>query len=514
MYEDWDLLFVLEGGKRLLDGGNYLNQLFETNPPLIFYLGAIINRVAEEFALDKVLIFKLVIYSVVLYSLVACHYLLKNKLTTCRTNDKSALRVVNPHQLVSPNRASAKSGIFSLPVQPLFEGQFLRCLLIVLAISLLLLPARSFGEREHLMIALVLPYFFLRYESLQNIHFNFKIRGLISLLAAWGFALKPPYFLFAWVAGELQLAFWQKSWCSLFCLENSIILLFSLGYFLSIAFYMPSYFAILPFIVHFYAANSSVSSTLASPQLINLLLLMGGYFLLPSRSFSLEKLIIVIACAFALSFMLQGKNWYYHSLPLLTANSLLAALLIYRFYQLKNNALLSIVGATLLGGQFLFSFTVTFSIYHNNISCYKKESCVYQPLIRIAKQHAENQAIYFFTTLMSTSIPIIYYANTLNASRFSAMWPLSGIVNRENKLKHCDKPCREAKNAIRQFIIEDFERHDPKLVFVDVTPSKAYFKSPFDYLEFMHQESKFKALWQRYCYFTTCNNYAIYKRCS
>ena len=79
MHQDPDMLFALEGGKRLLAGGTYVNDVFETNPPLIFYFSMFINVLARFFSVSSVFLFKLVTYIVAIYSLSICHYLLGTK---------------------------------------------------------------------------------------------------------------------------------------------------------------------------------------------------------------------------------------------------------------------------------------------------------------------------------------------------------------------------------------------------------------------------------------------------
>jgi hypothetical protein len=511
MYTNWDILFTLEGGKRLLSGGTYLTDMFDNNPPLIYYLCMLITLISYGSSLSSLLLYTLLIYFFVFYSLITCYYLLR----LCSHYDQASNFKIN-------------------------------ALIGVLAFCLLIIPGSNFGERDHLMVILTMPYFFLLYQLVgptsralcvgsrqgaRDVEIGGKsvsrqLRIIISLLAAFGFALKP-HFLFSLVFAELLFMAWnrtslaretkqigQKKWPSFFRLETGLIAVFILIYLISIAVFMPSYYQdILPFVLDFYAFNNNgLVPVIASTAIINALLIISSYVFFRGPIERLEQLMIALLLGFALSYLLQAKGWYYHILPLITINSLLVTLVLFK---LANRNPKPFVWLTILASaQIPLTLAPSYLNDYAQISCYKQDSCQYRPLIAIAKQYAYQKPIFFFSTLMSYTIPIIYYSHASQASRFPSFWLLSGILNRQWITGDCGAVCQSAQNKVRDYVIEDFMRFKPKLVFVDISPQKAYIKKPFNYLDFMQKSPIFKNLWQHYCYMETVTYYAIYRQCS
>ena len=474
MYQDWDMLYLLEGGRHLLSGGTYVTDVFENNPPLIYYFSMGIIFLSDLLDINNVFFFKLVIYLCILYSLSVSYYLL----------------IVN-----------------SLKVNANFF------MLLALAFCFLILSVCCFGEREHLMLLFTIPYFFLLHQSASAIKFKPILRMTISFLAALGFALKP-YFLFSLFFSELLFMYWQRDWKTLFRLEAQIIFWTLVVYLVSVEFFMPDFYStILPYIIQFYRFNGNdISSLLINPAVINaLFLLLSSLFLFRFLS-RLDMLLITVSFGFMLSFILQGKGWAYHAFPLITVNSLLAVLLVYHLAQTCNkNRIYPGLIISIIAAQFLFTLIPWSALYHQKINYYINESSKFQQMIKIAKQYAQNKYIFFFSTDLSQTILINYYSDSKLGSRFPTLWPLLGIINRQFVLQQCDEICMIGKKKMRHYILEDFQRYQPELVYVDVKSEKAFFRTSFDYLEFMQASSAFRTLWQQYSYLLTIDNYAIYK---
>lgn len=475
MYQDWDMLFLLEGGKRLLAGGTYVNDMFENNPPLIYYFSVGINFLAKAFDVSNVFVFKLFIYILILYSLGACHYLLNFK-----------------------------------PVKSIG----ISFLLLTLAFCLLILSVCVFGEREHLMLILTMPYYFLLYQSAAGIKFNPTLKITISFLAALGFAIKP-YFLFSFLFSELLFMYWQRNWKALFRLEIQIIFWTLIAYLVSITVFMPDFYSdILPYLIKFYVFNTSIIELLTNPALINAALLLLSSLYLSAFLGRIETLLIAVNSGCILSFILQGKGWYYHAFPLITMNSLLATMLVFHLLTArKRNKIHPLLLMVIIIAQILFTLIPAFVDDYKRINYYKNDSSSFQQFIKITRKFAHHKPIFFFSTDLAMTLPIVYYSNAKLGSRFPSLWPLAGIINRQYALQHCDQICREAKQKILHYIMEDFKRYQPELAYVDVHPYKTFIKPPFEYLKFMQQSPDFQIIWQQYCYLLTSRNYAIYHRC-
>ncbi|MBA2648645.1 MAG: hypothetical protein H0U75_03420 [Legionella sp.] len=472
MYLDWDLLFTLEGGRRLLEGGDYFHDLFENNPPLIYYFSMGIVYFSQITGLQAAFIYKLYIYLMAGYSIGMSYYLLDTKQTW-------------------------------------------RALLVpALAFCLLLIPVNTFGEREHIMIALVFPYFLLRFGPQI---YNLGLRTIISLFAGLGFALKP-HFLLALISAELLFSMRQKSWLHSLCLEPCIVVLVQIVYMITIVTYMPDFYQkVLPLIMEYYAFNrASILFLISNPPVIACMVSLGVSACLPRPWPVFIQLFCMLGVAFTLSYFLQGKGWYYHLLPVITVTVLWMAVLAHQLlFKLQQHKMYPVLLIVLIGSFFFCILLPMIERYKVFITCYTQDTCGYASLISFAKNHAKNKPIYFFTTQMQYSIPIIYYSQTKHASRFATLWVISGMLNKEIGLNGiCDQVCMDGKTRVRNFIIEDINRYQPSLVFVDISPSKAYIHRPFDYLPFMKQSPEFMQLWSHYHYVKTIGQYAVYSRLS
>ena len=72
---------------------------------------------------------------------------------------------------------------------------------------------------------------------------------------------------------------------------------------------------------------------------------------------------------------------------------------------------------------------------------------------------------------------------------------------------------REIETYMRESVLEDFTRHRPDLVFVDVRPQKSHFEEiAFDYLEFFGSDPRFAALWRGYSRIGRTEDYLVFAR--
>jgi hypothetical protein len=456
----WNMLYILEAGQRLLAGGTLLQDAFDPNPPLIFYVSKWINQLAQTTHLSNVWVWRAVTYLSIGYSLCISGVLLPEKQRSL--------------------------------------------ILITLAFCFLILPAQAFAEREHWMITLTMPYFFLLYQRAEHHDVSPFMRMSISAIAGFACCLKP-YFFMSILCAELLFIYWEKNWRSLFRLETSVLFITTVTYLLFVMIAVPDYYQqILPKVMRWYAFNNRPLFATTQVAFLSISTLVFFCALSYPRLSRMEVLLLAVALGCALAFVLQGKAWFYHAVPLLTLTTLITALYIHDHLR---------AWWLLLCAQCIFVLMPMALTYGTQLACYRLHQCPYQPLVNVVHaQQAQDTPIYFFTTLMSESIPVVYYSSAQLASRFPFMWPLSGIINREQTIGQCDNQCQQDKHEFREFITTDLQRYQPRLVFVDSRPQKAYLSTPFDYLTFMKQSSVFSALWKNYLYLYTVNHYAIYRR--
>ncbi|MFZ4076796.1 MAG: hypothetical protein ACOYKA_02305 [Legionellaceae bacterium] len=454
-----DLIYMIDSGKRLLTGGTLLKDVFDPNSPLLFYVSLWVNRLAETLSLSALDVFKCIVYLCVVYSLWMSFKLFPK-----------------PHR---------------------------QAFILSYAVCLLLLPIDYFTDREHWMIMLTLPYFLLRYQRVehQNVHAFTVI--IIGAFAALGFCLKPHFFI-PLVLTEALILMWRKDWGSLFDPEVLILIATSIALTLGSAVQMPGYYNdILPWVMRWYARNHHPFALFTHTGFFTFVVL-SGCFIFTYRSTSrIEKLLFVITLGFELAFLLQGKGWFYHMLPIMTYCILLTTLFICERKR---------IGYCLFAYIFLIILYPIYCNYVQKVSCYRHHTCTYQPLVRAIQEHAiPGESVFFFTTLMSLSIPATYYTHTELGSRFSYLWFIASIVHRQQAMHGvCDETCKQATQDAFKYINEDFTRYKPVVVFVKDPHKKPYLYQAFDYLSFMKGSPEFKTLWKNYRYERTVDDYDVY----
>ncbi len=197
---------------------------------------------------------------------------------------------------------------------------------------LLLLPGVEFGQREHLLVAAALPYLALFAREMQGEREPRLTGALVGMLAALGCALKPSYVVAYLV---LELVGWAGGG-RLFRVA-SLSAAVTLGlYGLGVLIFCPAFLEnAVPLALALYGGTDTPcwqillqSRVLLDGVAVVLLLAALSRRTLAGDQPILRALLIGLA-AFALaatiSYIMQGKNWFYHQLPASTATGTGAA---------------------------------------------------------------------------------------------------------------------------------------------------------------------------------------------
>jgi hypothetical protein len=449
------MLYILDVGARLSSGGTLLRDAFDPNPPLIFYIARFVHDIAQTWSMPNVSVLRALEYLCILYALLASYFLLPK--------------------------------------------QHRDLLIITLAFSLLILPAYGFAEREHLMIASVLPYFLMRYQCIENVRIKPFVIISITAFAALGFCLKP-YFFLSVMSVEVLTCYWTKNWRWLFRLDMAVLCMIFLLYGLLVALFIPDYYhTMLPYVLRWYATNNSQLFTLKHEAFWGFITLSIFFAWHHKHASRFEIWLFSIGIGFALSFVLQGKAWFYHALPLTTL-LMLSSVLFIREHQ-AHGWILGYIQCVLI----LLPISIA---YYTHL---QPKASPHAAMINFMKTMPSQASVFFFTTLMSESVPVAHQASMTLSSRFPFMWMFSGILNRQHAMHGvCDMLCQQSSHQLREWINDDLEHHQPTLIVVDISLHKAYFSKPMDYITFMKKSSRFNRLWAHYHYMTSIDHYAIY----
>ena len=162
-----DTGFLLDEAARVLDGARLYAHIVDVNPPLIVGFNMAAVLCARIFGISEILAYRLACIAAVFAGLTLTVWLLRRLL---------------------PDEIVLRRGIVLLLVFVLFN-----------------LPGQDFGEREHLLLLLALPYLLLAAARAIGREIPASHALVIGLLAGAGLTIKP-HFVLLWLAIVVVLA--------------------------------------------------------------------------------------------------------------------------------------------------------------------------------------------------------------------------------------------------------------------------------------------------------------------
>ena len=458
LFLSWDVLWLMQCAEKWLHGGTYFHDFFETNPPLIIYLSTIPLGLAHFFHGDWVVSMRLFITIIGLGSLFLCQFLggyCRNFTTT-------------------------------------------RIPLSFLALLFFILPSYEFGQREHLMVMLTMPYWLLNIYQLQQIYFSKKIRISIAVLAAIGLALKP-YFLIAWLLVTLYSCYQRHSWQSWRSLENLIIYSFMLVYLIGIAFLTPTYYPLMLPIIHTVYQHYALNWIHLLPNSVTVTALICVALAWALKDSIKEKhtahVLLLLSLSFLGSYFMQGEPWYYHLIPSLTFSILLLLLLLIAMQQKIFMAIC--IGLLLL----LFPFYSYFILTFNHLLEFKSKDSVPNQMIAFMQHYPTSVKFFQFDLFLSPWPTVAYLTQSTSVNRFPRMWLLPEALKND-----------KYKELIFKLVTADIQQHQPQFIFVNNQQTEPYLAQPFNFIDYFKQYPPFAKEWRHYHYVRTIDYIEIFQK--
>lgn len=298
LFLNWDVTALLQTTSYLIEKHNPYNaNFYEPNPPMILYLYLPPVLLHKFFSsINIIYSFRIYIYLLASVSWLLCYFFGKK--------------------------------LFSE------QGSLVFCLfLITLASVYLILPLHEFGQRDHLLIILSMPYFLAAAYRLLTNSINTAYAILIGILACAGFCLKPQFW-YALFLIEIYICYTKANFLTWNRPETLTLLILSAIYTFSTFIFYPTFsFTILPYILKNYYSNVVVLwqqilfHQIALYSWISILFFMMNYSEISDRNYKFLNVILFIALiGFIFAYYLQRTNYYYHLLPFFSLAILLFTL--------------------------------------------------------------------------------------------------------------------------------------------------------------------------------------------
>ncbi len=452
-----DNAWLLHVSLEFLNGSKLYVDLVEVNPPLIIFLYALPAAMAQFLDVQVHFVFYAYVIALIFLSCALMYTIADNVLL-------------------------AKRGFAA----------------VLIAVALLVLPRENFGQREHFMVILTLPYIFLIARRIQGLPCAKGFAMLIGLLAVFGFGLKH-YFLIIPTMLELFLLFSSRSILKSFRPETMALgggLLIYLG----VIFYVtPAYInQILPMALTVYSQGFSVpfAKVYSSIELVVLVLVSGVMTMMLIEGQKIPALAIALFIAGLggfIGYVIQAKGWNYQAYPALAFLFISSGLLVAQISSengWRTTRVVAVASAVLI--------LLTLPIL--SLMDYRYKNSTVKAWQQVFQQNEPVRSFFVMSTLLSTGFPLANVSGKKWASRFPTLWLLPGITSGGNSGRDdLDAKISEVERYQLNATVDDFTNHKPDIVFVDMRPAMSHFGgASFDFLKFFNKDPRFSALWANY----------------
>lgn len=482
-----DIAFLLYAAGRVLDGARLYVDLVEINPPLIIGVNIVPVVLSRLFGLSDVLVYRLCTIGLLIGSIALCAWVIDRT----RLIEREPLR---------------------------------RRVLLLLTAALFLLPGIDFGQREHLLVALLLPYLFVVMARAASREVPPRAAFGIGLLAGIGLALKP-HFLLLWVAIEAYLGWRARRrvpWP-----EAMGVAAFLVSYGLGIALLTPEYVGLVASVGRAYAGYLHdpalhVLVTAPGTTICWLGVLAAVALLAWSRH---REVWVVFALALGSSFLAgvaQQKGWTYHFYPASAFALLLLGIiaadhrrplpsLVRRLYAAI--ALASVVTAISWAGV----LAMTRTLGRNPVQ--EQERQQLDQLVRAVRRHAPGGSLYVLSYTIGSSFPLVNYSGAQWASRFPHLWLLEATYQDQLQSPaplryHERREMGPAERYLNDAVAEDLARNRPALLLV-LEPARDVQDNGLrrlDYVKYFSRDPRIAQLFLDYRFVETAGQYRLYAR--
>jgi len=466
-----DVAWLLYVARRWLAGRELYVDVVEVNPPLIVWISAVPIRLAQWLGTAPEMVAMPFFIAVVM---------------GCAWWTSGLLR--------------GRSALFAQRL-PVFA---------VLGIVLLAVPGIEVGQREHLLIAALLPFLVLYARALDGESPALPTAIAAGVLAGLGCALKPRYALVFGVLEGLALVrgtgvLRGPGAMRALSLSVGATLLIYAGAVLG---FCPNYVRrAVPMALALYGATdvplsdlmSEMARVLVAQAIAWTLVLRSRGRRLPENTLVLVLLLTAAACTVVC--VIDGKNWFYHRLPATVATVL--ALLVWAGSLLLNRTRWPRVWLPLLlAGAAVCMFVLA--------SVQRLEPAVEMAVVperntvqRLEELiHREKAHRYIaFSEWIALGFPVVNNTGVIWTSRFDSMWALKGELWRVRF-----DPLAAKEWPIRQWVAQDFIAGCPDLAVVDRRGS-------VDYVDILSRSDPgFARAWSHFRQIDAFDGLEIYKR--
>jgi hypothetical protein len=368
----------------------------------------------------------------------------------------------------------------------------------------LIVPAGDLGQREHLLVAAVLPYLILFAGELEGRHPRFFQAIFAGSLAGLGCALKPRYAGAFAVLECLALFHGLRPWRALPIAAGSAMAIYGLG----VAVFCPAYLRrAVPLALALYGATDVSfrellldSAILMAGEAAAIGLLWLRWRHLPERRLFLT-VVMFAATSTAICFV-DGKDWFYHRLPatIVTVLALLGMAVSTYVHRRTTTRRIRLPLALAAMAVMIFAVT-TYQRLEPEVAeaVEPRDNTVARLEALIRKEHARTYIA--FSEWIALGFPVVNNTGVAWASRFDSMWALKGELWRARF-----DPSASREWPVARWVAHDFIAGCPDIAVVDGRESTNYIGV------LSASDPAFARAWSRYHQIAAFDGLTVYRR--
>jgi hypothetical protein len=485
-YLNHDDAWYLYMGRVVLDGGTIYRDVVDTNPPLIIYLMLPAVWLAGRLDLNAVVVFKAFVFAMSVGSLLVAARL--------------------------------------LPSVPGVTPAARRLMLTALVFALLpMARVIEFGQREHFMAMLTMPYVFAAIARAGGQLLRGRVAWPIGMAAGLGFAIKP-HALLAWLAIELALALLWRARVSWRRPEVLGSVASMVAYGVAVVLFVPQYLPLADRVRQVYGGMNATPGFLF--QIVDIRFWFVGLasmalVRLPRDARPAPWVLFAAWTGFLLAALIQLKGWNYHLYP-----SRVACLL---FFVTAGAAILQAVpalGAMVRGGLSGFGAAVIVALFawggrYIVESRIPADADLARQLIALTRAEAPAGPIAALgmRAVIYPAFPAVNYSGAQWSLRHNSLWFLPGLYESalrepgpEVRFRHPDE-MSPLERGFYDEVVSDLCARPPSLLLIEsASPRAPLGRRGLDLGAYYGQDARFRRLFSAYDRVSAIGPFAVFKR--
>jgi hypothetical protein len=481
-----DTGFLLDAAARVLDGARLYVDVVEINPPLIVALNMAAVLSARVLGISDILAYRLGFTAVLVGALFLAGWL---------------LRLLFPKEIVLRR-------VFGL----------------LLAFVLFPLAGQDFGEREHLVLALLVPYLLLATARRLGQDIARMPALGIGLLAGLAFALKP-HFLLLWLAVEGYLRAGRRVTPRDVLPETLAIATLLACYGIALYVFTPQYLELVrllggPYSRFLHDPFFHVLVTGPGAVLAIFALLAFAALRPHARHPELWQSIALGTAACLVAGAAQQKGLRYHLYPSFALGTVLLGLISWDTVRPLGNRIRQIyrrLAVSVLAATVVVVCVQNAAVMMGTGRDADREQ--FDELVRLVRARAAGEGVYVMSYHLRSAYPLINYSGARSASRFPQLWILAAEYIEElessEPLEYHDGPeMSRSERYLNQAVLEDLREHRPKLlvVFRHARDLPVNGLRRLDYVAYFARDPGIARILQGYQLTAELGDYLVYER--